>query len=70
MEVVQYLYNTFMYFFTIQDSTSLGEIYFSLAHKPTVNKLKVDILRARNLRKLEYDTEEGTVLRFKHLLTD
>ncbi|KAI0216523.1 Synaptotagmin-15 [Lamellibrachia satsuma] len=46
-----------------QDSTSLGEIYFSLAHKPTVNKLKVDILRARNLRKLEYDTEEGTCVR-------
>ncbi|CAH1795271.1 unnamed protein product [Owenia fusiformis] len=50
-----------------QTSSSLGEIYFSLCHIPTMDKVKVVIMRARNLRKVDLDSNAGIYVRVQLL---
>ncbi len=45
--------------FPLQHSAGLGELYLSLMWNPTTEKCHVTITKARNLAKLDLDSEYG-----------
>ncbi|XP_041363032.1 synaptotagmin-15-like [Gigantopelta aegis] len=47
-------------------AVSLGEIFFSLAYLPNSDKIKVTIMKARNLRQFDFDEDTGMYVKVQH----
>ena len=56
---LQLLVNLKTIFILWQSTGSLGELHLSLSYSPATEKLRVSVLRARNLKKLEYGEDTG-----------